>query len=93
MVMLLTSILFSVIHFYGIDGFIIILTISLMWNYSYFKTNNLVYPIIMHLAHNIYAMMGYIEFNDKVYILFGFICLIIYILLKIKSSSKNTTAN
>lgn len=93
MVMLLTSILFSVIHFYGIDGFIIILIISLMWNYSYFKTNNLVYPIIMHLAHNIYAMVGHMGFNDKVYILFGFICLIIYILLKIKSSSKNTTAN
>lgn len=93
MVMLLTSILFSVIHFYGIDGFIIILIISLMWNYSYFKTNNLVYPIIMHLAHNIYAMIGYIQFNDKVYISFGFICLIIHILLKLKSSSKNTTAN
>lgn len=93
MVMLLTSILFSAMHFYGIDGFIIILIISLIWNYSYFKTNNLVYPIIMHLSHNIYVMVGYIGFNDKVYILFGFICLIIYILLKIKSSSKNTTAS
>lgn len=92
-VILLTSILFSIIHFYEIDGFIIILIISLMWNYSYFKTNNLMYPIIMHLAHNIYAMVGYIEFNNIIYILFGFICLIIYILSKIKNSSKNTTAN
>lgn len=91
-VMLLTSIIFSAIHFYGIDGFTILLIISLIWNYSYFKTDNLIYPIIMHLIHNIYAMIGYIELNNIVYIVFGVICLIIYMLLKIKNSSKNTTA-
>ncbi len=90
--MLLTSIIFSVIHFYGIDGFIILLVISLVWNYSYFKTDNLIYPIIMHFIHNIYAMIGYFELNNIVYIVFGVICLIIYSLLKIKNSSKNTTA-
>ena len=91
-VMLLTSIIFSAIHFYGIDGFVILLVISLIWNYSYFKTDNLIYPITLHFIHNIYAMIGYIELNNIVYIVFGVICLIIYILLKIKSSSKNTTA-
>ena len=91
-VMLLTSIIFSAIHFYGIDGFVILLVISLIWNYSYFKTDNLIYPIILHFIHNIYVMIGYIELNNIIYIVFGVICLIIYMLLKIKSSSKNTTA-
>ena len=91
-VMLLTSIIFSAIHFYGIDGFVILLVISLIWNYSYFKTDNLIYPIILHFIHNIYAMIGYIELNNIIYIVFGVICLIIYMLLKIKSSSKNATA-
>ena len=91
-IMLLTSIIFSAIHFYEIDGFIILLVISLIWNYSYFKTDNLIYPIIMHFIHNIYAVIGYIELNNIVYIVFGIICLITYMLFKIKSSSKNTTA-
>ena len=91
-VMLLTSIIFSTIHFYGIDGFVILLVISLIWNYSYFKTSDLIYPIILHFIHNIYAMIGHIELNNIVYIVFGVICLSIYMLLKIKSSSKSTTA-
>ena len=91
--MLLTSIIFSLLHFYGIDGFVILLVISLIWNYSYFKTNNLIYPIILHFIHNIYAIIGYIDLNNIVYIVFGVICFVIYILLlKIKNSSKNTTA-
>ena len=64
--MLLTSIIFSLLHFYGIDGFVILLVISLIWNYSYFKTNNLIYPIIMHFIHNIYAIIGYIDLNNIV---------------------------
>jgi len=91
-VMLLTSIIFSAIHFYKIDGFVILLVISLIWNYSYFKTGNLIYPIIMHFIHNIYAEIEYIKLSNIVYIVFGVVCLIIFILLKIKSSSKNTTA-
>lgn len=89
--MILTSFIFSVIHFYGIDGLIIIFFISLIWNYAYVKTNNLIYPIILHFLNNIYAMVGYMELSDITYILFGIVSLIIYIILKIKSSSKNTT--
>lgn len=91
--MILTSILFSFIHFYGIDGFIIIFVISLLWNYIYFKTNNLLYSIVLHFLHNVYAMIGYIPLNNIIYVSFGLICLIVYIILKIKSSSKNTTTN
>ena len=82
-IMLLTSLIFSAIHFYRIDGFVIILVISLIWNYSYFKTDILMYPIIMHFIHNIYAMIGYIELSNIVYIVFGVICLIIYMFHKI----------
>lgn len=89
--MILTSFIFSIIHFYGIDGLIIIFFISLIWNYAYVKTNNLIYPIILHFLNNIYAMVGYMELSDTIYILFGIVSLIIYIILKIKSSSKNTT--
>lgn len=47
----------------------------------------------MHFIHNIYAIIGYIDLNNIVYIVFGVICFVIYILLlKIKNSSKNTTA-
>lgn len=91
MAMILSSFIFSVIHFYGIDGLIVIFFISLIWNYAYVKTNNLIYPIILHFLNNIYAMVGYMELSDITYILFGIVSLIIYIILKIKSSSKNTT--
>lgn len=91
--MLLTSMIFALIHFYGIDGFILLFIISLVWNYAYFKTSNLTYPIILHFLHNIYAKIDYIGINKTVYILFGICCLIVYILLKIKDSSKNTTAS
>lgn len=91
--MILTSLTFSLVYFYGIDGVIIIFVISLIWNYAYYKTNNLVYSIILHFLHNVYAMIGYTELNNIVYILFGVVCLLIYIFLKIKDSSKNTTAS
>lgn len=89
--MILASFIFSIIHFYGIDGLIIIFFISLIWNYAYFKTNNLIYPIVLHFLNNIYAMVGYMGLGDTIYILFGIVSLIIYIILKVKSSSKNTT--
>lgn len=45
---LVTSIVFAVIHIYNVDGFIILLGISLIWHYSFYKTNNLIYPILLH---------------------------------------------
>ena len=60
---------------------VILLVISLIRNYSYFKTNNLIYPIILHFIHNIYAIIGYIDLNNIIYIVFEVICFAIYILL------------
>lgn len=60
---LVTSIVFALIHFYNIDGFIILLGISLIWHYSFYKTNNLIYPVFLHFFHNLYAvsdnLLGY----------------------------------
>ena len=53
---LVTSLVFALIHFYNIDGIIILLGISLIWHHLFYKTNNLVYPILLHFFHNLYAV-------------------------------------
>lgn len=81
---LLTSIVFSIIHFYELDGFIILLIISTIWNYAYYKTNNLVYPIILHFLHNLYALISNFIITNNFYIILGFFSLVIYITLSFK---------
>lgn len=54
--MIITSVIFSLIHFYSIDGIIILIMISLVWNYLFYKTDNLIYPILLHFFHNVYAL-------------------------------------
>lgn len=67
---LVTSIVFALIHDYNIDGVIILLGISLIWNYSFYKTDNLIYPIILHFFHNLYALSGnLLGFSNYWYIL------------------------
>ena len=67
---LATSIVFALIHDYDIDGIIILLGISLIWNYSFYKTKNLIYPIILHFFHNLYAVSSnLLGFSNYWYIL------------------------
>ncbi len=81
---MLTSIVFALIHIYNIDGFIILLGISLIWNYSFYKTNNLVYPIALHLIHNLYAVSdNLLNYSNYWYILL-IISVIGYIITIIK---------
>ena len=69
---LVTSIVFALIHFYNIDGFIILLGISLIWHYSFYKTNNLIYPILLHFFHNLYAVSdNLLGYSNYWYILLG----------------------
>ena len=89
--MILTSILFALIHFYGIDGFIIVGIISFLWNYTYFKTNNLLYPIILHFIHNVYALVSNYILNNSIYIILGLLCFIGYLFLLLKRSNKDAT--
>lgn len=69
---LVTSIVFTLIHFYNVDVFVILLGISLIWHYSFFKTNNLIYPILLHFSHNLYAISGnLLNYSNYWYILLG----------------------
>ena len=70
---LVTSIIFAVIHNYNIDGFIILLGISLIWHYSFYKTNNLIYPMLLHFFHNIYALINNVFNYNKYWFILLFI--------------------
>lgn len=81
---LVTSLVFALIHYYNIDGVIILLGISLIWNYLFYKTNNLVYPILLHFFHNLYALSGnLLNFSNYWYILL-MISIIGYVITLIK---------
>lgn len=85
---LVTSIIFAVIHNYNIDGFIILLGISLMWHYSFYKTNNLIYSILLHFFHNIYALIDN-QFNcTKHWFILLFINLLGIVILTVKKQKK-----
>ena len=78
--MIITSVIFAIIHFYNIDGSIILIGISLVWNYSFYKTDNLIYPILLHFFHNIYALSdNLLGFSNYWYILL-FISILGYII-------------
>ena len=81
---LITAIIFSIIHFFILDGIIILLTISTIWNYAYYKTNNLLYPIIFHFLHNLYALISNFVIDNVFYIILGILSFVIYIILSFK---------
>lgn len=78
---IITSIIFALIHWYNIYGFLFLLIVSFVWNYAYYKTNNLIYPIILHFVHNVYALISDYILNNNFYIILGIISFIFYILL------------
>lgn len=78
---IITSMIFSIMHFYNIDGCVILIVVSLVWNYSFYKTDNLVYPILLHFFHNIYALSDNLfKYSNYWYILL-FINILGYIIL------------
>ena len=52
LLIILISIFFSLIHGYGIVGFVIIFILSLLLHLSYLKTNNLMNAVIIHTIYN-----------------------------------------
>lgn len=69
---LVTSIVFALIHLYNVDGFVILWGISLIWHYSLYKTNNLIYPILLHFIHNLYAVSdNLLNYSNYWYVLLG----------------------
>lgn len=79
----ISSIIFAILHLYNVYGFILLFVISIVWNYSYCKTNNLIYPIILHFVHNAYALLSNYILNNNFYIILGIISFISYIVLSL----------
>ena len=85
--MLITSVIFSIIHLYNIGGRIILIGISLIWNYSFYKTNNLIYPIFLHFFHNIYALSDNLFCFSNYWHILLFVNILGYIISKKKQKN------
>lgn len=81
---LISSIIFSVLHGYLTFDTILLTILSIIWTYSYFKKKNLLYPMVLHFFHNVYVMIGFANINNIYYIIFGIICFITWFILKLK---------
>lgn len=86
---ILSSLIFSILHGYLFIDTILLTILSVIWTYSYFKKKNLLYPIIMHFLHNCYALITYANINNSYYIIFGIITFIIWLLLELNKKRSN----
>ena len=85
---ILTSIIFSVIHGYNIYATLYLFVLAVIWNYSYYKKDNLIYPIILHFLLNIIACISYINTSYIFSIIFGIACLFGWLILEFKRKSR-----
>lgn len=81
---IVSSIIFSVLHGYLTFDTVLLTVLSVIWTYSYYKKKNLFYPIIVHFFHNVYAMISFANINNIYYIIFGIVCFIAWLILQIK---------
>lgn len=87
---ILSSIIFSLLHLYNIDGLILTLLVGIMCGISYVKTDNLLFPIIIHLVYNLYALFGnYLLLSNSYELCIGLILLTVGIVINLLSN-KNT---
>ena len=86
---IVSSIIFSVLHGYLTFDTVLLTILSIIWTYSYFKKKNLFYPIIVHFFHNVYAMISFANINNICYIVFCIVCFIGWLILKIKKEVTN----
>ena len=84
---LITSFIFSFGHGYLLFDSLTLLIISIVWNYSYYKTDNLLYPIFLHFIFNLLSFISFICLNNLYYIYLGIVCFVIWIILYMKKSS------
>lgn len=85
---ILSSLIFSILHGYLIIDTILLTILSIIWTYPYFKKKNLLYSIILHFLHNCYALIRYANINNSYYIIFGIITFIIWLLLELNKKKK-----
>lgn len=86
---IVSSLIFSLLHGYLIFDTVLLTILSIIWTYSYSKKEKLFYPIALHFFHNVYAMISFANISNIYYIVFGFICFIIWLILKIKKEVTN----
>lgn len=86
---ILSSIVFSILHGYLTYDTILLTLLSIIWTYAYYKKSNLFYPIILHFLHNCYALIGYANISNNYYILFGIITFVIWLVLELKQKRRN----
>ena len=87
--MVLSSLIFYILHGYLTIDTILLTILSIIWTYSYFKKKNLLYPIILHFLHNCYALISYANIDNSYYIIFGIITFIIWLLLETNKKRSN----
>lgn len=85
----LSSIIFALLHVYTIFDTILMTVLSIIWTYAYLKKQNLLYPVILHFLHNLYALICYSNINNMYYIIFGIIMFIIWLILELKEKRSN----
>lgn len=83
-VLIIVTFLFTLMHRYSLYNSLILLCVSFIWTYSYYKKENLLYSIILHFCFNIYALASYFIISNVYYIVFGIICFILYLLMSLK---------
>lgn len=83
--MIITSLVFAIVHIYSIDGIIILLVLALMWNHSFYKTNNLMYPIVLHFFYNTYALSSNLFNYGSYWYILLIINIIGYLIIILKS--------
>lgn len=85
---ILSSFIFAILHGYLIFDTILLILLSFIWTYAYFKEKNLVYPIVLHFLHNCYALVSYSSINNSYYVLFGIVSFIIWFVLVVKQKKR-----
>lgn len=78
------SILFAIIHGYSLYNSLMLFCMSFIWTYSYYKKENLLYPIILHFFFNLYALISLFNIPNMYYIVLGIICFVLFLLLSLK---------
>lgn len=83
---IITSILFSVIHGYLLYESIVMFILSIIWTYAYSKKNNIVYSIGCHFAFNIYAFICLFNINSIYVVILGVLSYILFLILLLKKN-------
>lgn len=81
---IIVSVLFTIIHGYSLYNSVMLFCMSFIWTYSYYKKENLLYPIVLHFFFNLYALISLFNIPNMYYIVLVIICFVLFLLLSLK---------